>query len=263
MGVNILDKTLVDTVVKLIKRSGYDIVPSKTKLSASEYDLTKRDLEIIAYIVENKLSMASIDRLINTVKSCRYVAENGIEGAFVECGVWRGGNAIAAKMVFEDLSDTRECWLFDTFEGMPPPEDIDFDVSTGAPAETDYQRLSNTSEGWCFASLSEVQRNIEQSGVSAEQFRLVKGDVCKTLTDTENLPASISVLRLDTDWYASTKRELEVLYPRVGLGGILILDDYGKWHGAKSAVHEYFETLAFKPMLNRIDKSGRFCIKIK
>jgi hypothetical protein len=74
-------------------------------------------------------------------------------------------------------------------------------------------------------------------------------------------PEEISILRLDTDWYASTKHELIHLYSRLSKGGVLIIDDYGDWAGARKAVDEYFAAQSFKPMLGRIDNTGRICVK--
>jgi predicted O-methyltransferase YrrM len=89
----------------------------------------------------------------------------------------------------------------------------------------------------------------------------VKGDVLKTLKDRGNLPKSISILRLDTDWYDSTRIELEVLYPLLTPGGIIIIDDYGHWSGARSAVDEFFSKQEIKPFFSYIDYTGRVGIK--
>jgi predicted O-methyltransferase YrrM len=90
--------------------------------------------------------------------------------------------------------------------------------------------------------------------------RFVEGDVVQSLKIESNLPESISVLRLDTDWYESTRAELEVLYPRLSPGGVLIIDDYGHWGGAKKAVDEYFRGRP-KPLLQYTDYTGRMGVK--
>src|SRR5437867_1862945 len=80
-------------------------------------------------------------------------------------------------------------------------------------------------------------------------------------TIPQHAPERIALLRLDTDWYESTKHELEHLYPRLAPHGVLIIDDYGHWVGAKQAVDEYFATQKLKPFLNRLDYTGRLVIK--
>ena len=93
-------------------------------------------------------------------------------------------------------------------------------------------------------------------------MHFVKGDVAKTLEEQGNLPTSISVLRLDTDWYESTLAELNALYPMVSVGGVVLLDDYGTWEGQKVAVDEYWKSLEFKPMLSVTDHGRRSAIKL-
>jgi len=88
---------------------------------------------------------------------------------------------------------------------------------------------------------------------------LVAGAVEDTLPD--RAPMEIALLRLDTDWYASTKHELETLYPRLVSGGVLMLDDYGHWTGCRKAVDEYFAANAPAPLLNRIDYTARVATK--
>ena len=95
-----------------------------------------------------------------------------------------------------------------------------------------------------------------------DQIRFVKGDVCETLKDHNNLPNEISVLRLDTDWYESTKIELDYLYPLLAKKGVLIVDDYGHWAGARKAVDEYFVDKEYKPLFNVVDYTCRTAIKI-
>lgn len=89
----------------------------------------------------------------------------------------------------------------------------------------------------------------------SSQVILIEGDVLETLVKTQNIPGKISVLRLDTDWYESTKKELEVLYPKLAVGGVLMIDDYGYWGGAKKAVDEYFADIP-RPFLQYTDSAG-------
>lgn len=161
------------------------------------------------------------------------IDRNNIPGDIVECGVWKAGNIIAARK----LSPKRVCWLYDTFTGMtkPGPDDVN---RRGISALTLFAQAT---EAWECASLAEVQDILARHDVLDDNLtRFVVGDVCQTLIDKANLPDRIALLRLDTDWYASTLVELAVLYPRLEHGGILIVDDYGHWQGARKAVDEYF-----------------------
>lgn len=166
------------------------------------------------------------------IDACRRV--RNIPGDVVECGVWKGANIILARKLLPD----RVCWLFDTFTGMTLPAEID--VSQGGRVASErYQ--ATLDKGWCRASLGDVRLNLADAGVlDDDRLRFIVGDVTETLQSPACIPEQIALLRLDTDWYASTKIELDVLYPRLSPGGILIVDDYGHWLGARKAVDEYF-----------------------
>ena len=152
-----------------------------------------------------------------------------------------------------------DIFLFDTFEGMPEPGEKDYLASSGELAR-DLPAASKSADGVrAYAPIEEVQRNLESTGYPAEHLHLVKGLVEDTIP--AGAPDEISVLRLDTDWYASTRHEMVHLYPRLAKNGVLIIDDYGHWAGARAAVDEYFAESNLHPLLNRIDSTGRICIK--
>jgi hypothetical protein len=169
-----------------------------------------------------------------------------VPGAVVECGVWRGGNIILARRVCPD----RACWLYDTFHGMTKPSK--FDVKRdGKSAIASYERKRTRGDRWAEASRWQVIENFMALDLwDADRMFLIEGDVEQTLRDANNLPDQIALLRLDTDWYASTRIELEILYPRLERGGILIVDDYGHWLGARKAVNDYFRKspIALQPI---------------
>lgn len=193
--------------------------------------------------------------------ACRYVVERNIEGDFVECGVWRGGNSILAAEVFRSVHSSKRVWLFDTFAGMTQPTDVDVNYrGEHAGVKFREQRTGDGSD-WCYPPIEEVQANFASVGLLGPQVKFVKGDVAETLARTDELPASIAVLRLDTDWYESTRMELEALYPRLTRGGILIIDDYGHWGGARKAVDEYFSERD-RPFLQYIDQTARIGIRL-
>jgi len=220
------------------------------------------DADIIERVIENKLTMVSRERLYATLMACRHVIAQGVPGDFVECGVWRGGNALIAADVFAREGASRSVYLFDTFAGMTAPTSDDVKLRDGGQAMPEFlagQRSDHNA--WCYASLEDVRRSFAEAQRLGPRVRFVQGDVIASLTAPANLPAAISVLRLDTDWYESTRAELEVLYPRLAPGGVLILDDYGHWGGAKKAVDEYFASRP-RPLLQYTDYTGRMGVKL-
>jgi O-methyltransferase len=218
------------------------------------------DRAILAHVLEAGLTMVSQERLFTTLMACKHACEAGLEGDFVECGVWRGGNAMVAADVFRRAHQPRHCWLFDTFAGMTEPTEADTRRNGEGARETYLSKQRSDHNEWCYASLEDVQESFRLAGLT-QNVHCVKGDVLQTLADPQNLPAKISVLRLDTDWYESTKVELETLYPRLVPGGILIIDDYGHWQGAKKAVDEYFAGVP-RPFLQYTDATGRVGVKL-
>jgi predicted O-methyltransferase YrrM len=112
---------------------------------------------------------------------------------------------------------------------------------------------------WCFSPLEEVERNLRSTGIDPARLRFVEGKVEDTIPATA--PERISVLRLDTDWYESTWHELTHLYPRLSPGGVLIVDDYGHWQGAREAVDRYFGEVAEPILLARTDYTGRIGVR--
>ncbi len=205
-------------------------------------------------------TMTSVERVVTLCQSIAYLERRDIPGAIVECGVWKGGSVLAAALALESLGATnRELFLFDTFTGMTEPADIDVDW-LGRHAR-EFLRL-RTPEGELYranASLDEVKQTLMQSRYPWEKLRFVAGKVENTIP--KHAPGQIALLRLDTDWMASTRHELEHLYPRLADGGILIIDDYGHWQGAKHAVDGYFREHGIEADLRAIDFTGRLMVK--
>ena len=245
-----------------LKKIGYEIQRTSQSSSKMPIELGKAEREIIRYVMSNKLTMVSQERLFTTAMACKYVIERGIDGDFVECGVWRGGNAIVAAQIFKLYNSNKKVWLFDTFKGMTTPTDIDLVALSGKAAKHQFKaEQKETHNEWCYASLQDVRNNFFKLGL-AEDIFFIQGDVCQTLdSKSSQLPIIISVLRLDTDWFESTKKELEFLYPKLSLNGCLIIDDYGHWFGAKKATDEYFKKHGNRPFLQYTDYTGRAGIK--
>lgn len=204
-------------------------------------------------------TLTSLERAYALYESCKYLINNEIEGDFVECGVWKGGSVMIMIYALLALKTERKIYLYDTFEGMSDPESIDMDLNSNSAKillEEDKERISHV---WAYSPEKEVKANILSTGYNLKNIFFVKGKVEETIPDI--MPEKISLLRLDTDWYASTCHELKNLYPHLTKNGVLIIDDYGHWLGAKKAVDEYFEKTNEIKMMHRIDYTGRLIIK--
>ena len=205
-------------------------------------------------------TMTSLERLVALCMAVEHVVANEVKGAFVECGVWRGGSSMAAAWTYRRLGrEDVDVFLFDTFEGMPAPGEEDVLHSTGEKAAELLATSDRKSGIWAYSPEEDVRRNLVSTGYPAERLHFVKGLVEETIP--ARAPEQISVLRLDTDWYESTKHELVHLFPRLSRNGILIVDDYGHWAGARKAVDEYFLAHNLKPFLGRVDYTGRLLVK--
>lgn len=201
-----------------------------------------------------------IEALYNLFHSIKYLCENAIEGDVVECGVWRGGMMMMAAHALQHWGQThRQLYLFDTYDGMPEPEDNDIDFD-GKAMKTVWQNQKQQGRKIGFGGTQEqVRTNLMLMKYPEHNMHFVAGDVLDTIPAAA--PASIALLRLDTDWYKSTRHELEHLYGRVVPNGLVIIDDYGWCQGAREATDEFLASLPFKPMLHRINTSIRVLVK--
>jgi len=203
-------------------------------------------------------TMTGNAKLHALITATRYIHDHAVPGAIVECGVWRGGSMHAVARTLDMAGDhSRDLYLFDTFEGMPPPSGHDL-RHDGRSAAHLLAASDRTAGVWAYASLEDVQEGFAQVPYPAERIHYVQGPVEETVP--AKAPEQIALLRLDTDWYASTKHELEHLYPRLVSGGVLIIDDYGYWKGARKATDEFLERTGERLLLIRID-TGRIAVK--
>jgi hypothetical protein len=139
---------------------------------------------------------------------------------------------------------------------MTPP--TEFDVYKRGDTGLEMMEQYGDDIGWCYALLDDVKAAFSAHNFDFE-ILFVQGDVVETLATIK--PETISILRLDTDWYESTAAELEQLYPQLSKGGVLIIDDYGSWEGSRKATDDYFNKVS-APMLTRIDREVRLGIKV-
>ena len=264
----------------LLERFGRRVVLQDVK---NPKDLNDADVDIIKYeyfdIIRQVLpyTLTTPARLFVLIEAVKYVINNNIEGDIVECGVWKGGSMMAAALALLEMNATdRDLYLYDTFKGMTKPSEEDVTIC-GDTAHEDYlHRVKRKApevypytlkrddkrdmSNWCYSSLEEVRKNMFSLRYPRDRIFFIQGRVEDTIP--HHVPAGISILRLDTDFYESTKHELEHLFPRVSQGGVLIIDDYGHWLGQKKAVDEYIQEHRTTIFLNRVDFSCRVGVKI-
>ena len=211
----------------------------RVQKKTSNYD---EDTQAVILKVHNH-TMISFNKLSSFIEAVRYVNRWRIPGAIVECGVWRGGAIMAAALTLKQLGvSDRTFYLYDTFCGMPEPSGNDNRLGNYANPREKFRLLQTgpDSSDWCRASLDEVRQNLATTQYNFNRFKFVEGKVEETIPGT--LPDEISILRLDTDWYESTKHEMIHLFPRLVSKGVLIVDDYHTWSGSRKAVDEYLAT---------------------
>lgn len=246
----------MNNAITALREKGYGVIPPEQYLS----DMEENFLSIWKQV--SPFTMTSVERGYSLFKSVEYIVKNKIPGDFVECGVWKGGSCMLMAMSLKLFGDNdRKIYLYDTYEGMPEPTKEDVISWNGRSVlekwEEDKSGTRNNFGSWA-VGLNEVKANVSNSNYPEDNFIFVPGDVAQTLKKVK--PDNISLLRLDTDWYASTVEELETLYPLLVEKGVLIIDDYGHFDGARKAVDEYFQN---KPiLLNRIDYTGRIGVKL-
>jgi O-methyltransferase len=225
--------------------------------AAALADLSAADREIVARVAP--FTMTGVERRASLLGAVDHIVKHRIAGDIVECGVWRGGSMMTVALALMARGDTsRHLYLYDTFEGMSEPTAEDKSVS-GESAQAQLDRTTRDAAVWAVAGLDDVQANIWSTGYPRDHIHFVKGKVEDTIPAT--LPARIALLRLDTDWYESTRHELTHLYPLLSRHGVMIIDDYGHWQGARQAVDEYFAGSAEPVFLHRVDYTARLMVK--
>lgn len=230
-----------------LQRVGLDVTTCRP--GGFPFDFTDEHIDIITRV--RPFTMTSNERLFGLIEAVKYIAAAGIPGDLAECGVYKGGSVMAMALTLLRANRIdRHLYLYDTFSGMTAPTDADVDFR-GRPAES-WQT-------WAIAPLAGVQAALRSTGYPSEQLHFVEGKVEETIP--AQAPPTLSLLRLDTDWFESTRHELVHLFPRLAPGGVLIVDDYGQYRGSRKAVDEYFSGIGVPVLLHRMDFSGRICVK--
>lgn len=226
------------------------------------YNYEIPELKQFNYMVDivTNYSLASRLNLFSTVSSIKHIQRNQLNGHFVECGVYKGGNVLLMAMMNEKLNLKRDVYAFDTYEGMPLPEEKD-ERFNGVKAKEIFEIQKKLGQKWMKSSLENTKKNISKHVKSIDLIKFIKGNVSQTLDNKSNIPDQISLLRIDTDLYDSTKKSLNILYPKVVINGLIIIDDYGHWKGCREAVDEYLINKNY--YMSIIDASCRLIIKLK
>ncbi len=229
----------------------------KSRLELINLSDIETDEKFLKYYQKIKpYTLVPIERCFTLYQSVNYILKNNIAGDFVECGVWKGGSCMLIALILKDAAVTdRKIYMYDTFQGMTEPGVMDGEEEKKQWKEG---RVSDSLNNMCYSPLEEVTQNMKLTGFENNQLILITGKVEETIPG--NIPQSISLLRLDTDWYESTKHELQHLYPLLSKHGILIVDDYGAWQGAQKAVDEFFQNVS-NTFISRIDYTGRLIVK--
>jgi len=197
-------------------------------------------------------TMVDRPRLHSLFKAVQYIVRAGIQGDFVECGVYRGGCCMLMALTLLSLGDTsRKIYLYDTFAGMPEPGALDVSGDENKDAQHIWsEQQQDDHNEWCYAPLDQVQRNLSSTTFPTDRLVFVQGKTEDTIPHT--IPEGIALLRLDTDWYNSTRHEMEHLYPKLAPNGVLISDDYAHWAGHRKAIDDYLAEKAAPLLLTPV-----------
>jgi hypothetical protein len=247
---------------RVLRPVGWEVLRRSPFIGPDGIPLDMQDADFVRLYQACRVhSLCSVEPMFALYKAVEYIVRRDIPGDLVECGVYKGGSAM--MMVYSLMhfrcARRRKIYLYDTFEGMSTPTKWDRDL-TGDTAHRLLEIGSReTNPVWAYCPLEVVEGNMRATGYDPALLVFVKGMVEDTLPGA--IPERISLLRLDTDWHASTHHELTHLYPALTRGGVLIVDDYGHWQGARKAADEYLASTRDPILLHRIDWSVRVGIR--
>lgn len=165
----------------------------------------------------------------------------------------------AATSLMDFGSTDRDFYMYDTFTQMPEPGEEDFHVSGFAWKDRFDDPAGEKNPTYRYLPFDEVKAAVRGTGYPPERLHFVQGLIEETIP--EHAPDQIALCRLDTDWYSSTAHEMQHLFPRLVAGGVLIVDDYGEFMGAKRAVDEYLAAHVPPVFMHRVDMSCRVIVK--
>tara|TARA_Y100000996_G_scaffold371113_1_gene319164 strand:+ start:4771 stop:5412 length:642 start_codon:yes stop_codon:yes gene_type:complete len=205
-----------------------------------------------------------------------YILKNNIEGHLVECGVDSARQEVIWIEVLKKYNVKKHIYMFDTFAGLTKPTEHDYMCDNYNGSINMKQQFSgkgklleiwekniidDKTNNWCYTPLNVVQNKLNSTGYDSNYLHYICGDILETLKDDKNIPKQIALLRLDTDWYESTKIELEVLFNKVIPRGLVVFDDYFLWNGQRKAVDDYLKQNNLQYTINKIDEQRAYIIK--
>ena len=209
-------------------------------------------------------TMTTFERLASLWEQVRYLDRYGIAGDLVECGVWKGGSVglMALAHLAGGAPPTRTLHLFDSFAGLPEPRaEVDGETALRYAGSRGAGRLEPIEQ--CVGPLDDNRRLLEgEIGYPPELLRYHVGWFEHTLPLDAPALGPIALLRLDGDWYESTRIVLAHLYAKVAPGGVVVVDDYGHWEGCRRAVDEFLRDLPEPVLLHHIDYTSRYWLKL-
>jgi O-methyltransferase len=253
-------KWVKQSLLRGLDRRGYVLIHKGEVEPNFIADLTDDERATVAAVADR--TMVQSHNIAQLCRCAEYIERHRIPGAIAECGVWRGGAIMAILRTLLRLGVTnRDVYLFDTFAGMPPPTEYDVSWNGDQAGELHAARRGHKGgSDWARASLEDVKAGVLSVGYPPERIRFIQGKVEDTIP--MGAPEKLALLRLDTDWYESTKHELAHLYPRLSRGGVIVIDDYGVWFGAKRATDEFLEESGARLLLVRSDATVRYAVKV-
>jgi len=202
----------------------------------------------------------------------RYIVANNVEGVIVECGVESGTYEYIWIQELMKQRLERDIYMYDTFAGLTAPSEYDYNLinynngvwnTPDAVLQTWKNQIADTTVNkWCNCPLEKVKQRLASTGYPSSHLHYIVGDVLETLKVDANIPEKIAILRLDTDWYESSKFELIQLYDRVVKGGVIIFDDYYFWNGQRKATDEFFNERGLSYTITKINNQTGAIIKI-
>ncbi|MFC1630144.1 TylF/MycF/NovP-related O-methyltransferase [Patescibacteria group bacterium] len=245
-------------MIRTIIKKNQTIVSMYRKLIFYKNCLTKDAFNFKKWVLFEKVypyTMISYERLSNVYDLSRLIEKEKKEGSFVECGVWKGGCAAVMAFIADRAKSNRKVWLFDSFEGLPEPTDKDGGLAKKYAKNKTSGKLLSINE--CVGPLEDVKKIFfSELKINKKNIVIKKGWFQDTLPEAKDKIGPISILRLDADWYESTKSCLDALYDKIVCGGYVVIDDYGHWEGTKKAVDEFLRERGLNPTLIKIDYTG-------
>ena len=249
----LIKKFLSKLNYRIISKNDWSSKVENLIVEASENDLNE-------FKKIDSISLTSYPNRWSLLQSLNHICENNVEGDIVETGVYKGANLILINNFLYRHNLEKRIYAYDTYSGQPEPSEKDYDIKgTKMTDKFDDYKKKNIIPVFC--SLKEVKNNISKySNHDLSKITFIKGKVEETLIDEKNIPKKISLLRLDTDFHDSIKKSLEILYPKLNNGGVLIIDDYGHFKGAQIAVDNFFQNKK-NIWMHRVDYTCRLIIK--